>query len=230
MIPSQSTSLPKYKNEEVLVVPRTALSEYNLPLQGVIELNEKDLAQLQDLILRRCQFLNRNIVEEDPKWKQVIPYVVYQYDDTYFVMQRSSKAGDQRLASLYTLGIGGHLQACDLEGVESIFDWAARELSEEVCLQGINYSVECVGLLNDDVHAVGQVHLGLVFLLKGDSPNIKIRSEMISGRLCTIKELLEMVNHESDRLESWSAILLQHLVTLQNANSKSIAKAMSSTL
>ena len=47
----------------------------------------------------------------------------------------------------------------------------------------------------------------LVFLLKGNSPNITIRSEMKSGKLIPLKELDDFKND----MENWSKIVLDHL-------------------
>ena len=58
-------------------------------------------------------------------------------------------------------------------------------------------------MLNDDSNPVGQVHVGLVLLLQGDSDAIKVRSELKSGQLLTAQECLAFY----DRMESWSQII-----------------------
>ena len=87
-------------------------------------------------------------------------------------MQRKGTASEQRLKNKYSLGIGGHIRQEDMT-TNSIFDWARREFHEEVKYAG-KLDIEPIGILNDDTNAVGQVHLGLVLLLKGDSEAISL--------------------------------------------------------
>jgi predicted NUDIX family phosphoesterase len=152
-------------------------------------------------------FLERSLAENNELYKQIIPYLVYQYKNSFFLMQRGSKGGEQRLHNCYTLGIGGHVRESDLQDSQSILDWARREFLEEVIFTG-NYKPVFLGLLNDDSNAVGRVHLGLVFLLRGDSKHIAIRNqEHRSGKLVSLDQLLAF----KDELESWSQIVLDHL-------------------
>ena len=120
-------------------------------------------------------------------------------------MQRADKASESRLRSQYSLGIGGHIRSDDMQG-KSIFDWARREFAEEVDYQG-NLQVEMLGVLNDDSNLVGQVHLGLVLLLTGDSAQIKVNSELKSGILLTLSECESFAG----LMENWSTVVFQFL-------------------
>jgi predicted NUDIX family phosphoesterase len=190
--------------EDILVVPTQALFASG-SWQGLKGLGEIDLSSYLDLIQSNAQFLSRPEMETDLQYKQIIPYLIFKYQDKYFLMQRADKASESRLRSKYSLGIGGHIRADDMQG-KSIFDWARREFAEEVEYQG-NVQVEMLGVLNDDSNPVGQVHLGLVLLLTGDSDQIKVSSELKSGMLLTLSEC----ENFAAQMENWSALVFQFL-------------------
>jgi predicted NUDIX family phosphoesterase len=124
-------------------------------------------------------------------------------------MQRKSTASEIRLQNRYTLGIGGHIREEDIKQ-NDIFDWAKREFSEEVDYQG-GLSIKPLGIVNDESNEVGTVHLGFIFLLIGDSEDIKIKSELKKGYLATLQEC---ENFYSD-METWSQLCLSYLKTLK---------------
>jgi predicted NUDIX family phosphoesterase len=144
-------------------------------------------------------------MEIDPTYKQIIPYMIFEYADSYFLMERKATASEQRLKSKLSLGIGGHIRQEDIAG-GTIFDWAKREFHEEVSYNGA-LEIEPLGVLNDDSDAVGQVHLGFILLLHGASPEIAIRSEHKQGMLVHSSQMDSYV----DRMESWSKISWQHI-------------------
>ena len=145
-------------------------------------------------------------MEQDTNYKQIIPYLVFEFDNKYFLMQRSGTASEARLKNKYSLGIGGHIRQEDMQQ-QSIFDWARREFHEEINYTG-DFEIESLGVLNDDSNAVGQVHVGFVFLLKGNSADISIKSELKHGALKSLEECKET----AENLESWSQIVLEKLI------------------
>ena len=189
------------KQEEILVIKRTDL----FPVCAWHGLKAVEFADYIDLIQDKKCFIPRNLAELDPTYKQVIPYLVFEYDKQYFLMQRQSTSSEQRLASKYSLGIGGHLRKEDIEGA-SIFEWAQREFEEEVSYEG-NLTIIPLGILNDDSNEVGKVHVGFVLLLKGDSSDISIKSELKSGVLVSLNEC----RARYDQLESWSQMVVDFL-------------------
>jgi len=190
------------KDEIILVVKRKHLFPEKI-LQGI----EKPADNLfVDTILEKKEFLPRSLMEVDFDYKQIIPYLVFNYEDKYFLMQRKAKASEKRLRSKYTLGIGGHIRKDDIKNSD-ISSWANREFHEEVDYSG-NCEVEFIGILNDDSNDVGRVHTGFVYLLKGDSPEISVKQELQSGQLLSVDECL---NHY-DSMESWSQIVFDFLV------------------
>lgn len=189
-------------DENILVVQRSKLFGKEA-LQGFLELSDFDF--YQSTIETNKVFLPRGLMEQDPSYKQIIPYLIFMHNSKIFLMQRAASAGEQRLKNKYTLGIGGHVREQDLAG-GTIFDWARREFNEEICYDG-SLTIQPLGLINDDSNAVGQVHLGFAFLLKGDSSNIAVRSELQQGSLKSLEECEVYF----DDMETWSQIAFNHI-------------------
>lgn len=120
-------------------------------------------------------------------------------------MQRKKKATETRLQSKYTLGIGGHIREEDMDNC-TLVDWAKREFEEEIDYAG-NLTITPLGVLNDDSNAVGQVHMGFVFLVTGDSAQIQVKEELQSGELYTLAECEEFYPN----METWTQIIYDFL-------------------
>lgn len=159
----------------------------------------------QDMIRAHGEFKLRSQMEQDPAYKQIVSYMIFEFRGRYFLMQRKATASETRLQSKFSLGIGGHIRQEDMQG-KTLFDWAVREFHEEVSYSG-TLNIETLGLLNDDRDRVGQVHLGFVLLLHGDTDQISIKSEHKEGFLATV----DQGNQYVDRMESWSQIVWKAL-------------------
>lgn len=194
------------KQENILVLKKEKFFKENY-WQGIKPLT--NYQEITNLIETEKEFLPRNLMEEDFRYKQVIPYLVFKNQNTYFLMQRSSNSTEQRLKNKFSLGIGGHMIEEDMLH-KTIEDWAKREFNEEIFYNG-DYSVKYLGILNDDSNPVSQVHIGLVLLLDGTTPDIKIKSELKSGQLLTLNQCADYY----DAMESWSQIVYDHLVKNQ---------------
>jgi Predicted phosphoesterase (MutT family) len=191
----------KEADEKILVVNKNILFSYQVT-QGLTSI---DFDRYQLLIQNNKKFLWRSKVEQDNTYKQIIPYLVFTYNQKYFVMRRKSDASEVRLQNKYSLGIGGHIRKEDLKR-NDIIEWAHREFKEEVSYND-TLSIEPLGLLNDERDSVGEVHAGFAFLLHGTSENISIRKEHKEGTLLTLDECSALYN----QMESWSQILIEHL-------------------
>src|SRR5437588_7086416 len=100
--------------ENVLVIRRTLFDQLG-SFQG---LNFEPRKYL-DAILSRGNnfFLPRAQAEKDPRYKQIIPYVLLTHGDDVLHYIRGKKAGEQRLVPKGSIGIGGHMN----ESHESLF-------------------------------------------------------------------------------------------------------------
>jgi len=203
---NKQTIIPSH-DELILVVKREYIFAKTIAWQG---LNTENNSVYLEIIQAHKEFLPRNIMEQDPSYKQIIPYLIYKHENHYFLMQRHAQASEIRLQNKYTLGIGGHIRQEDM-GSNLISDWATREFHEEVSYSS-NLTITPLGILNDDSNSVGQVHLGFVFLLEGDSPQISIKSELKSGELVSITQCHEKYAY----LESWSQFVVNYLLSTTN--------------
>jgi predicted NUDIX family phosphoesterase len=201
-----TTQVTQQIDELILVVKRSHLFGQHAAWSGIKETN---INEFLAIISTKKEFLPRSIMETDPRYKQIIPYLVFEHDNRYFLMQRTAQATEQRLQNKYSLGIGGHIRQEDMTS-NSIIDWARREFHEEVNYAD-DFTIEPLGILNDDSNAVGQVHIGFVFLLHGKSPTISIKSELKSGTLLTLTEC----KHYFNAMEPWSQMVFEFLTTLQ---------------
>ncbi len=194
------------KAEKILVVKRAKILEEDA-FSGFLPI--ANFAEYLGIINTHKEFLWRADMELDVNYKQIIPYLIFNFQDKFFLMQRKSTASESRLKNKYSLGIGGHIRQEDMQN-NDIFDWAKREFSEEVYYKG-NITIKPIGVINDDSDPVGQVHMGFVFLLTGDSDNIKVKSELKDGTLLTLEEC----EHFYSSMENWSQLAVSYLNTLK---------------
>jgi len=156
----------------------------------------------------------RASVEDDPSFKQLIPYCVLSWQGPdggrqYFAYTRGGGQSEARLRAKRSLGIGGHISSTDGEhGDDTSYEAGMRrELAEEIAIEG-GWTARCVGLINDDSNAVGRVHLGIVHLLELERPEVQPReSELLA---CGF-EPLEPLLADRERFETWSQIALDAL-------------------
>lgn len=188
-------------DEHILVVKRATLFG-NTSWHG---LNKEVFNSFLTIINEEQEFHPRSLMETDPRYKQIIPYLIFMHNNAYFLMQRHAQSSEQRLKNKYSLGIGGHIRKEDLSGTD-IIDWSRREFKEEIDYKG-TFEVENIGVLNDDTNPVGEVHVGLVLLLKGNSDDIRIKSELKSGELLPFADCEYYYPH----MEQWSKIVFDYL-------------------
>lgn len=201
-IEENKQSIVQKVDEQILVVKRSYLFAESDAWHG---LKEVDFDHYLHIINHKKEFHPRSIMETNPLYKQIIPYLIFTHDNNYFLMQRRSDSSEARLRNKLTLGIGGHIRQEDM-GEDSLFAWAMREFHEEVEYAG-NLKVKPLGIVNDDSDDVGKVHIGFALLLVGDSPEISVKSELKSGELVSYLECISM----KEDMESWSQFVIDFL-------------------
>ena len=161
----------------------------------------------------------RGEMEQDPSFKQLIPYVLFRYVDSegtprLFQYKRGGGGGEERLRAKRSVGIGGHISTVDIKDsadagtAQDVYrEGMRRELDEEVVIEAA-FTEKCVGLINDDETPVGQVHLGIVHLFEVNSLNVHPREEdIVDAGFQPIDQLLT----ELDQFETWSEIVVKAL-------------------
>lgn len=159
------------------------------------------------------RFIPRQDAENDPNFKQLIPYVIMRCGDKYLTYVRGTRAGESRLVGQRSIGIGGHINPVDQTPLfdnnfrDTYLAAVEREVAEEVNVD-TKHTDSVVALLNDDSNDVGKVHLGIVHLWDLDSPNVTKREQMITQMaFMTAAELGEV----RDTMETWSSLCVEKL-------------------
>ena len=163
----------------------------------------------------------RSVAENDFDTKQLVVYVLINHENTLLSYQRTPKTTETRLKTLYSIGIGGHVNVHDriqpsLFGTQQaawkdfVLQAVRREVSEEIQIEGANaQEPRLICFVNDDSNDVGKVHFGVVFVMKLSRPSVAIRGERGIGKLSfrTLPELIAM----RDNMETWSQLLVDFL-------------------
>ena len=201
--------------EKVLVVPTTFFHSL-----GYFQGFSADVSRYIPALLatERISFLARAEAENDPGFKQLIPYMFFSYTDdkgemSIFQYVRGKGMGESRLHSKRSIGVGGHISSDDLDDPATTNQndlyrcGMLRELHEEVDLRS-PYTEQCVGLINDDESEVGKVHLGVVHHFRLERPDLISREvDLIESGFVPVRNLLADLNG----FETWSSICLQAL-------------------
>jgi predicted NUDIX family phosphoesterase len=203
-------TLTKVHTERVLVTP-TDLFHRLGHFQGFSADVDRYLGEL--FSPRHTSYRPRHEVEEDPSFKQLIPYVIFQHRQasgrlSVFAYTRGKGQGEGRLHAKRSVGVGGHISADDAEDAAAAYaEGMRRELEEEVVIETA-YRERCVGLINDDETEVGRVHLGVVHLVEVEQPAVRPReADILSAGFRPVEEILD----ELEGFESWSQICMKSL-------------------
>ncbi|WP_146677805.1 phosphoesterase [Pirellula sp. SH-Sr6A] len=196
------------KDEEVLVVPARLLDELG-SFSGFQHNVDRYLPAILDR--NNQSFLPRSMVEDDPSFKQLIPYIILECSDAnqtqLFQYTRGKGQGEKRLHAKKSIGIGGHISIEDTTGDDWYNTGMQRELEEEV-------KIECggqqrvVGLIYDDSTEVGRVHLGVVHIMQLFSCKVSSAEEDLQFAGF---QTIDRIRTEIGRFETWSQLCIQHL-------------------
>ncbi len=199
--------------EHVLVVPTALFHELGY-FQGFC----RDVERYRTTLLapENVSFRPRSETEKDPSFKQLIPYMIFSHaapDGSVRLFQyvRGKGAGESRLRSKKSVGVGGHLSAVDMTENGTPHDFyregMLRELREEVVLDSA-FTETCVGMINDDLTEVGKVHLGIVHRFELAEPKLTSNEpDLIESGFVSVADMLR----DLSGFESWSSICLDAL-------------------
>ena len=197
-----------YEDESVLVIKRELFDEIGA-FQGISTEIDKYLPVF--LNPSNNFFIHRELAEDDPTHKQIIPYAIFKHGDKFLRYLRGKKSGEQRLASKSSIGIGGHINQDDFNSSslekDTYLTGIEREINEELIIN-CDYNNLPIALINDDSNDVVQVHLGVVHLFDLESDQVEAGEANIENlEFLSSDDLLR----EKDNLESWSQICVDHL-------------------
>ena len=193
-------------NENVLVVQTAGIKPM---LTGAF--TSTQLQRCLDFILANHSFRSRAIVEEDNSFKQIIPYVLVRHESRYLLTRRTNRQTEKRLHGKYSIGIGGHINDTETlaPGKNVLEAGLERELEEEIHLHGPRKSLELAGIISDDSTPVGEVHLGLVFVLETGTADFTVNEpDLMTAEWAAVEKLREV----SEQMETWSQIALKEML------------------
>ncbi len=206
------------KDDQIIYTIPNVVAERVCPLEGFSK-NPESMRALDPIYVR---WLRRGDAENNPKFRQVIPYVVVTARDGDDVKvlryKRTKKGGESRLHSQTSIGVGGHMEKFDHDFREAMFrEVAMEELSathkdggysvsfEELGIDA--YHMQYCGCIRSNASEVDKVHLGVVFSL-----DVSKHSDLIWGSSDSGISEVEMVSIEElpkdDALESWSRLIV----------------------
>jgi predicted NUDIX family phosphoesterase len=188
-------------NEDVMVVETARLAPFFR--ERTFDLIRDDAAAMLELIAAQHFFVARAEAEVQPKWRQIIPYVVVMHGDDVFTLRRLRKQTEARLHNKVSIGIGGHINPG-----RDVLAGLHQELDEEIAIDD-PYTLEFAGILNDESTEVSRVHLGAVYVLRASSANVRVlETEKMTGSFVARGELASM----RDAMETWSQVVFDALL------------------
>lgn len=199
-------------DEIIIVAPRKdVFANEKLSFQGVQSEHEA-VDAITNNLSENWVTMRRGDAEENPAYKQPIPYCIIRRDDEVFLYKRLGGGGEARLHDKYSIGAGGHMnEIAGLTAFEDVLqENLERELEEELIIDSPNREYTTVGYINDDENEVGKVHIGLLVILDIDG-NVEVReTDQLQGEWISIPQLVEEPVYS--KLENWSKIAAQVLV------------------
>ena len=198
-----------YQGEQILVVTRSLFDTLG-DFQGI----HTDVSRYLPTLLDPANnhFMDRAAAEDDPSFKQLIPYCIFRVKHAggsagtrYLHYTRGKSGGESRLHAQVSIGIGGHINPVDQRedhlGMKTYMAGVEREIDEELNL-GCGHTNKIVALLNDDSNTVGQVHLGVVHMIDLETDDVHANEDAIANLAFTTLE--DLRGNLYDRLETWT--------------------------
>jgi predicted NUDIX family phosphoesterase len=198
--------------EFVFAIPTDAL--WNL-----LTYKEKGLIKENSEVLKRVVqhglFRKRSELEQDPSFKQIIPYAIISNKESFFLFKRTSRQTEKRLHNKFSLGVGGHMNRRNSKESKEqyLVNELKRELYEEIRLLNdcLIEDVEFIGFINDDTIPVGSVHIGLLYNIHVSNKDVVINeTDMMTADWIDKPDLAEFY----EGMETWTKIAFDYHIKL----------------
>jgi predicted NUDIX family phosphoesterase len=220
----------------ILAVKNDALDHLKalIPEDSGVFLDDSDIVNIVDQ--KDLWVGARPVLEQDPTYRQIIPYAVIVDGQGRILTYRRTKEGNEgRLHGNASIGFGGHLDAADIvftedgeiDIEETITAGCFREINEEISdeEEGDEFKIATRlsdvnmlrGLLIDNTNDVGRVHIGVVRFFKHINNAREIFSNESHIELLGFKTIEEVA--AVDNLESWSKIIVDALLAIKQGKS-----------
>ena len=162
---------------------------------------------LLNRIVRKGLFRKRSELEEDPSFKQIIPYAIISHKESFFLFQRRSGQTEKRLHNKLHLGVGGHVNPgrSDEPDAQFLIDELKREFFEEVRLSNDCFieNIEFIGFINDESIPVSRVHIGLLYNIRVSGKDVYVNeTDKMRAAWIEKQDLAEFY----EGMETWTRI------------------------
>ena len=200
------------KKESVLCIQRDRLPPLWVESKSIVPLNQGTF--IEKCTLAGFEFIPRQEAENNPGFKQVIPYIVLQTTTLDYTAIYNRQGSEKRLHDLWSLGIGGHINPIDqkeghLSFKDILISGMERELNEELLERPKLDPIDFCGIISEEITEVGSVHLGAVFRILTQTPEAYLPGhELCRFQWAKTKALNEL------NLELWSELALE-LISLK---------------
>lgn len=154
-----------------------------------------------DFAKRRGTYLARDMAEGNEAWRQLIPYMVFAdwKNRKVLAYKRPGKQTESRLANMWTVGVGGHLNDSDT----SVRYGMQREALEELIV--VPTKTFDLGEIRLSDMPVDRVHLGILTLVTAWEGTIQTTPEVPEFRWLSLEEAFKMP------METWALYALHKI-------------------
>lgn len=235
---------PKKHKQFILAMEQAYFADHPKFGQGIVKYPAGPwLEEIQSHLI----IAERHMLETNPKYRQLLPYVILQRRGVDGVMRflpyrRMSGVGESRLVGNVSVGYGGHIDLQDMSFCDesivylhtTIRDAIFRELDEELRFSNTATETQVSAeagtaiqygnaFILDDSNEVGKVHVGIVIeaLLKQDVRATSAEAALESMPAMTASELLD----SGLPLENWTRLYLEDVESKEVAGSVKIQNA-----
>lgn len=164
-----------------------------------------------DIIIAR-----RHELEEDDRYRQVLPIVIFTHQGKVWAYRRSPKGGEARLHGKVALAVGGHWDLCDIISKNSVIDLEAslntalqREIDEEVNISSNEVSRRSLReVIAADDTPVDRKHVALVTMIELDGVGVNSQEDELESLGFLSPEELLSGEHQ---LETWARLIAEIL-------------------
>ncbi len=197
----------KKHQEHIACVPA---SLFNERVNGV----QKYTLKGEDLL-----YAQRNFLEGNPKYRQILPIAVLVYDGMVWAYRREKTSGESRLVGKISVAAGGHADIIDCSHVNSKIDIdrtvaqsLARELREELEITSTITHVETLDkVIVADNTPVDRDHVAIVSIYYLDGDGVASKESQLKGLgFIDPQELLK--ESSGYDLEVWARMICEFLV------------------
>lgn len=177
--------------------------------------DQNNIADALAAIEEAGMFVERDAAERDRSLCQIVACAIVRFGGNVLCLRRARNAGRSQLRLRHTVLIGGHVDEADRFASDVLAHCVIRELDEELGL-GPGLQAHLLGVVADPTNLTGCLHLGMVFDVTIEAPEIELRSQLDtqefvhSGKRRTVT-LMDgaKVRGLSQSLDPWSRLVVQ---------------------